>query len=166
MTDSPHPEPDPLAFTPVPGRARQDGWTPGRQLHFIQALAAIGTVTAAARTVGMSAKSAYALLHRAGPDSSFAHAWDAALDRGYYDALAVALRHGWEGERVPVFYGGRQVGQYRRYDTSLALAALQAAATRTRRCERHGLPTDPVDRLHSALDRLGSSGFPHESGDL
>lgn len=122
--------PQPLSFTPVPGRARHDGWTPERQRRLIAALCAAGTVGAAARLVGMSAKSAYALRRRAGEDSEFARAWDAALDRNYHDVLEQALPRAIDGEVVPVFYGGRQVGQYRRYDTRLALAVLRAHAAR------------------------------------
>lgn len=150
----------PLPFTPVPGRVRRDGWTPERQVRFIEALSQAGIVTAAARAVGMSAKSAYALLRRAGPDSGFTHAWCAALDRGYYEALMVALRDGVEGQRVPVFFGGRQVGEYRRFNTSLALAALRAAAAREEKACSTTCPSaraDPTQRLHSALQELGSS---------
>lgn len=161
MTESPHPQP--IDFTPVPGRARHDGWTPDRQRRFIAALADTGTVTAAARTIGMSAKSAYRLLDRAGPESGFARAWHAALDRGYHEALAVALRDALEGTRVPVFYGGRQVGEYRRHDTRLALAALNAAAAR--QAPRPIDPRDPIDRLTLALSAIASSEFPAESCD-
>ncbi|MGG9078526.1 hypothetical protein, partial [Escherichia coli] len=71
-----------LALTPVPsGSTRHDGWTPERQRAFLQQLARIGVVSAAAGAVGMSAKSAYALRKRAGAES-FAAAWEAALGEG------------------------------------------------------------------------------------
>ena len=67
MTDSP---PDPFAFEPIPSATRRrDGWTAERQRGFIAALAGIGMVEAAANSVGMSRKSAYDLLERAGPGS-------------------------------------------------------------------------------------------------
>ena len=128
MSDSP--ELDLPAFTPVPSRARHDGWTPERQRRFIAALAAAGTVAAAARHVGMSPKSAYALRRRAGEDTGFVQAWDAALARNHYELLEQALPLAIHGEVVPVFYGGRQVGQYPRHDTRLALAVLQSQARR------------------------------------
>lgn len=60
-----HP-PEPIPFTPVPfARVRRDGWTQARQRAFIDQLARIGLVGVAARAVGMSAKSAYALRKRA-----------------------------------------------------------------------------------------------------
>lgn len=132
MTESPPPgpAPDPLAFTPVPGRARHDGWTPERQQRFIAALAAIGLVAHAARSVGMSSKSAYALRRRAGDDSSFVRAWDAALGEALTEAIAIGVERSLAGEQVPVFYRGRQVGSWTRYDDRLALATLRAAAAR------------------------------------
>lgn len=123
----------PLSFTPVPGRARHDGWTPERQRRFVAAIGDVGSVSTAARLVGMSAKSAYALRRRAGDNSDFARAWDTALDRNYYATVAQILPFAIKGELVPVFYGGRQVGQYRRHDTRLALAILRAHAARTAR---------------------------------
>lgn len=68
--------PEPIPFTPVPlARTRRDGWTPARQRGFIDQLARIGLVGVAARAMGMSAKSAYALRKRVGAES-FAAAWD------------------------------------------------------------------------------------------
>lgn len=56
MTDSP--SLDSPAFTPVPLRARPDGWTPERQRRSIAALTATGVVAAAVRAVGKSATAA------------------------------------------------------------------------------------------------------------
>lgn len=120
----------PLPFTPVPtARVRHDGWTTARQRDFIANLARIGVVTAAARAVGMSPKSAYALRKRAGEESEFAAAWDAALDEGRRRALDTAISRALHGERVPVFYGGRQIGEYVRYNDSLVIAALRASGS-------------------------------------
>src|SRR5688572_23440308 len=83
---------DSLAFEPISSATgRRDGWTPERQRDFILALARIGLVTAAAREVGMSRKSAYALLERAGPESGFAKAWDAAIAEGQDKARGTAI---------------------------------------------------------------------------
>ncbi|NBC37552.1 hypothetical protein GTZ99_13435 [Novosphingobium sp. FSY-8] len=65
-------------FTPVPTRARADGWTPARQAGFIAALHITGRVDKAAAAVGLSRQSAYRLRERADADS-FAAAWDAIL---------------------------------------------------------------------------------------
>jgi hypothetical protein len=66
------------AFTPVPGRARRDGWTEERQRAFIAALDGTGCVGRAAAAVGMSRKSAYRLRRRKGAES-FAAAWDSIM---------------------------------------------------------------------------------------
>jgi hypothetical protein len=65
-------------FTPVPVRARKDGWTPERQRRFIAMLRRGRSVVKAARAVGMSRESAYRLRERPGAES-FAAAWDSAL---------------------------------------------------------------------------------------
>ena len=131
MPDSPA---DPLAFEPVPSaRHRHDGWTPERQRRFVAALAEIGMVAAAARAVGMSRKSAYALLRRAGPESDFARAWRAAQDKGEALADATALARALHGTEVPVFYRGIQRGVRRVYNDRLLIAALNAANRRAGR---------------------------------
>jgi hypothetical protein len=123
MRDSPA---DPLAFEPVLfARARHDGWTPERQRGFIDMLAKIGLVSAAARAVGMSRKSAYALLKRAGPDSSFAAAWGIALALGKVSACTSAVDRAIEGVEIPYFYGGLQRGTRRVYNDALLIAALR-----------------------------------------
>lgn len=87
----------PRNFVPVAmTRTRRDGWTPDRQHAFIAALARTAVVAKAARAVGMSAKSAYALHKRAKPGSSFARAWDDAVWEGRDRALdrAITAMHG------------------------------------------------------------------------
>ena len=71
-------------FIPVRVKPRHDGWTPARQFHFIAVLAATRSVTRAARAVGISRESAYALLARSRtcPEqrrAGFARAWERAL---------------------------------------------------------------------------------------
>ena len=62
----------------LPRSCRKDGWTTARQLAFLDALARTRSVTAAARSAGMSRESAYRLRGR---DSAgaFAAAWDRVL---------------------------------------------------------------------------------------
>lgn len=59
-------------------RVRRDGWTPERQLRFLDTLERTRSVTRAARATGMSRESAYRLRARAGA-ALFAAAWDKAL---------------------------------------------------------------------------------------
>ena len=67
-----------ILFEPVPGRARHDGWTPELQRRFILMLAHGLRPGEAARRIGKTRSTAYALRSRTGGES-FAAAWDAAL---------------------------------------------------------------------------------------
>ena len=70
----------PRQFRPAPVKRRHDGWSPDRQIAFIEALAECGCIDEACKRVGMGRSSAYAL--RARPDAiAFRLAWDAALDQ-------------------------------------------------------------------------------------
>jgi hypothetical protein len=62
---------------PLPSH-RKDGWTPARQLRFLDMLARTRSVTRAAAAAGMSRESAYRLRKR-DPDGLFAAAWNRAL---------------------------------------------------------------------------------------
>ena len=68
----------PSWFRPVPLRSRRDGWTEVRHCAFLARLYATGSVSAAAKAVGMSRASAYRLRERPGAES-FAFAWDRVL---------------------------------------------------------------------------------------
>lgn len=68
----------PPFFHPVPLRHRADGWTVWRQCAFLARLYLTGSVSAAARGVGMARESIYRLRRRAGAES-FAAAWDRVL---------------------------------------------------------------------------------------
>ena len=119
---------DPFAFEPVPSASnRRDGWTPERQRVFIAVLRRIGVVSYAAEAAGMSRKSAYKLLERAGPESGFARAWSEAQAAGETNAYFTAIDRAIEGVEVPYFYRGIQRGTRRIYDTRLLLAALRAS---------------------------------------
>lgn len=125
MSDSPsrprHPF-EPVFFV----RRRHDGWTPERQSLFIEILGRIGVVTVAAQAVGMSRKSAYALLKRAGPESSFADAWEQAQASGRMSVWSKTVIRALDGVEEPYFYGGLQRGTRRVYDDRLLIALFRA----------------------------------------
>ena len=105
----------PPLFTPVPlARTRHDGWTSDKQVAFVAALARLPSVTAAARSVGMGARSAYRLRARAGAES-FAEAWDHALEMGVDRARDALVERAIAGVVVPVVRRGRIIGARRAY---------------------------------------------------
>ena len=119
-------------FTPVPVRARHDGWGAARQATFLQILSETACVEEAAQAVGMSARSAYTL--KARPDAaSFRQAWEAALDFAVGRLGDAMLGRALHGEATPVFFRGEQVGERRRYDNRLGMWLL-----RMRQPERYG----------------------------
>ncbi len=119
-------DPDnPLAFKAVPVKSRHDGWTPGRQYLFIEKLSRIGVVTAAAKAVGKSAKSAYRLRERHDA-ASFRRAWDFALEMGKGLAMDCAIERAIDGYDEPVFRDGKQIGVRHRYDNTLLRTALNS----------------------------------------
>ncbi|HEU0098113.1 MAG TPA: hypothetical protein VFQ67_04985 [Allosphingosinicella sp.] len=71
--------PDFLQFTPVKVTGRRHGWETGRQVEFIAALARGVPLAEAARLVGKSRSTAYALRRQPGAES-FTAAWVAALN--------------------------------------------------------------------------------------
>src|SRR5207244_1523745 len=96
-----------IAFDPVPRlRNHRSGWTEDRQRAFIAALARCGSVSAAARHVGMTARGAYRLLDAEGADS-FARAWDEAIEQGFASVQAGALDRALHGAFVPVYRRGK-----------------------------------------------------------
>ncbi|WP_324742700.1 hypothetical protein U8326_04905 [Tsuneonella sp. CC-YZS046] len=129
-------------FTPVPLRARRDGWTPERQARFLGWLAQTGCVAKAAAKLGMARETAYRLRRREGA-GSFAHAWDAVMTiRGGGEAprRKVTLDERWmlamEGGFVVRMRRGRFLAAWRKPSTSALLSLL---ASYDRALRRHDL---------------------------
>lgn len=156
-------------FLPVPVRPRQDGWTPERQVAFIETLAATANVEAAAKAAGMGRASAYAL--RARPDASaFREAWSIALDYAVHQLAEAALDRAINGVATPVFFQGEQIGERRYYDEKLAMFLL-----RLRDPQRFGRwredrvplahPDAPAIRLQAALNEVENAAHATEAGE-
>ena len=118
-----------LQFTPVPSRARHDGWSSDDQRQFIARLACGHSVDEAAKALGHSRQSAYALRRRAGANE-FAAAWVSAqaLGRRVWEAKRCSpgpdLAYAFETLLVPRFYRGRLVGFVQRQDNAAAVRML------------------------------------------
>lgn len=118
-----------LAFTPVPVRARRDGWTPACQQGFILRLALGGCVAWSARAVGKTKASAYRLRER--PDAaSFAAAWDKAQGWGRDRSVDIGFERALCGEQIPVLYRGRRVATRTKFDNRLLMAVLNAIGSK------------------------------------
>jgi hypothetical protein len=74
----------------------------------------------------MSPKSAYDLVKRAGPESSFAFAWREAQAAGKTNAWFTAVDRAINGVEVPYFHGGLRRGTRRVYNDRLLIAAFRA----------------------------------------
>ena len=126
-------------FRPVPLRSRRDGWSEGRQCAFLAQLYATGSVSAAAKSVGMSRASAYRLREREGADS-FAFAWDrvltlpgtghpgAAREDGRKVTMATLLARLEIALVRPVVYRGAMAGIARKPDNSTLFRLLRLTA--------------------------------------
>ncbi len=157
-----------ITFQPVALRYRHDGWTPERQIAFIEKLADCGSISAACKHVGMSRESVRQLRRRP-CGRTFRDACDAALDCGYADLEETAMERAKNGIARPVFYKGEPVGEWRHYDERLTMFLL-----RFRRRHRFGpeadslpgppsipgydpderIPFDPESELDGCLDAL------------
>lgn len=158
MSDDPEEPADP-PFEPVPVRPRHDGWTPDKQIEFIEALAESGCVEDAAKSVGMGIASAYRLRCRADA-IHFRMAWDAALQVGISRLSDAAMSRAIHGVTVPVFYKGEQIGERKHYDERLTMFLL-----RYRDMTKYGKwidrmyvdkvkPDGPVQALNGIMNRM------------
>ena len=146
-------------FTPVPVRPRHDGWTPERQVAFIEALAQCGCVDEACDRVGMGRSSAYELRERDNADS-FRAAWEAALDHAVQRLSDVAFSRAIKGVSRPVFYKGELIGERRYFDERLTMFILRyrdpVRYGRWRDQVRADLPPDgAAQHLHDLIERVG-----------
>ena len=140
MSASPNlPIPTPkIEFEPAQLRARHDGWTAEKQIHFIEALVATKCVDEACRRVGMSDTSAYELRNRP-CGAAFRRAWDIALEVQLGRVEQGAVERSINGVARPIFYKGEQVGEYRHFDERLTMFLL-----RNRRPARYGRFVDQI----------------------
>lgn len=141
------------AFDPVALRHRGDGWTPEKQMAFIEALADCGTVREAAARVGMSRYSAYNLRHRSDADA-FRRAWDAALEIGAEELRSTAYERAVKGATKSYYYRGEKVGEDRVYDNRLLIALLGLAERRAEKVDNKSVLTNWDGWMRALKDGL------------
>ena len=103
------PPPGIVPFKPEPSR-KAGGWSATRQRLFIEALAETGSVHAASRSAGLSARSAYGLRVRS---AAFASAWDTAQQLAVGRLSALNFDRAINGRIEQVYHGGELVGERR-----------------------------------------------------
>ncbi len=154
---------DPADFRWIPVRRQRqhrNGWTEAKQRRFIEELADTACVETAARAVGMSVSSAYAL-RRAPGGEAFAAAWLAALQQGAHKLADIAFDRAIHGSDEPVFdKNGNRVGRRMRQNDRLLMFLLRAhLPERYRHAHRdvrlaNEPPAPPVEPLARAIARL------------
>lgn len=113
-------------WIPVKRKPRADGWSAEKQRLFIATLADTGSVTLAARAVGMSVKSAYAL-RRAPDGAGFDRAWIAAIRQAMSRLIDVCMERALEGTEEPIYdKDGRHIGHRVRHHDRMAMFLLRA----------------------------------------
>lgn len=158
----------PAHFTPAPLRPRHDGWTPEKQVAFIEALAESGCVDEACKRVGMHRSSAYELRARKNAES-FRAAWDAALDHAIQRLSDAAFSRAINGVTRPVFYKGELVGERTYFDERLTMFMLRyrdpARYGRWRDQMRVDVPPDGTARhLRQLIDGVQGDAFCEAEG--
>lgn len=104
-------------------RTRRDGWTPERQLRFLELLSQSGSVQKAALAVGMSASGAYRFRMRA--SRAFVQRWDDAHEIALSAVIDSAMERAIHGTVNPVFYKGEIMGERVTHDSRLSIFLLK-----------------------------------------
>ena len=131
--------------------------TEAQRLLFLESLAKLGNVTAAAEHAGLDRVALYRLRRR---NKSFAEAWSEAAEIGSAGVEDEVIRRGAEGWSDPVFYRGAQCGEVRKYSDSLLMFLLKL-----RQVEKHkGDPDWGLKSLMNVLQAVDGTtrGLPSE----
>jgi len=137
---------------------RHDGFTPERQAAFLDALAATGSVSAAAQAVGLSRTAIYNLRNREDEaGAAFRAAWDARLRQAVAVLSETAFDRAINGVEEPVFHKGEQVGTRIRHNDRLLMFLLKSLDPETYAAR----PATPAyQRPHPSGSRLRETPRP------
>ena len=122
--------------------------TKAREKRFLDALSRGVSVGGAAKEAGFSYGFAYKWRQA---DPEFAARWQEAYEEGTDRLEDEALRRAVEGFDTPVYYGGKEVGQIRRYSDRLLMFQL-----RGRRPEKYG-PRLVSDHENAGIGPIGTA---------
>lgn len=128
MLDAHGHDPAQYDWVPVLKKRRHDGWSPQKQRAFIEALADSGSVTYAARAVGMARQSCYELRRSPGAEN-FDRAWDVAIRASSRQLIDIAFDRAINGVEEPVFdKDGQRIACRHRYNDRLLMFLIRAHA--------------------------------------
>ncbi|MFC3101187.1 hypothetical protein [Altererythrobacter lauratis] len=147
--------------TKLPAKARpvrRNEWTRGKMVTFLRELAATQSVSHAARAVGMSRASAYALRNRL-KKTPFDLGWEVALEMGFGQLAQAVMDRALNGVEEQRFYHGELVGTVRRFDNRLAQWVLANPWRVGRNQMAREYTSDAFERL---LERIESAGLAWE----
>ncbi len=105
-----------------PKRRRRDAPTPHQLGSFLRRLASTGSVSDAARAIGVSRNTLYRLRRS---DVEFAARWWTAQRQALDAALSEATHRAVVGAERPVFHRGRRVGAIHTHDNKLLMSLLR-----------------------------------------
>jgi hypothetical protein len=144
-------------------------WTARKMAEFLRQLSATHSVSAAAKSVGMSRKSAYRLRSRL-KGKAFDLAWDVAFHHSYDNLAHAALERALNGVEIPIFNKGEQVGSYRRFDERLTLALMAQSMHGTPLLGRHAADAERhasrFEALVAEVEAGGGDAPPECPADL
>ncbi|WP_347718055.1 hypothetical protein [Sphingomonas sp.] len=142
-----------VPFDPEPSR-KTGGWSADRQRSFIEVLAETGSIHVAARSAGLSARSAYSLRVRS---AAFAAAWDGAQMLAVGRLSAIAFDRAIHGRIEQVYHKGDLIGE-RRVPSEKLLMWLLARLDPNRFAapweRRIGDDSNPQAAVHGAFPAL------------
>ncbi len=142
-------------------RPQHNGWSKAKMRSFLEALAASGSVTAAAKSVYMSRDSAYKLRARL-VGTPFDLAWEAALENGIRQVAHEAIDRAINGVMQPVFWKGEQIGEKRVFNENLTKFILCNPS----RIGRHPLAREhTLGKWDAILDRVEHGELDWEDYD-
>jgi len=150
------PEAEEYDWIPVARRRRADGWTPETQKTFIATLADCGSVSAAARAVGMSKNSCYRL-RRSKDAAAFSAAWDAAIGQASRRLADVAFDRALNGvEQRVLDKEGNHIYTHYKTNDRLLMFLLRAHQPQLygRGVERRLPIAENGDALAEAIEKL------------
>jgi hypothetical protein len=142
-----------VPFAPEPSR-KVGGWSASRQHLFVGTLAETGSVHLAAKSAGLSARSAYGLRIRS---AAFARAWDAAQQLAVGRLSALVFDRAINGRVEQIWCGDELVGEKRvPSDRPLTwlLARLDPARFAAPWERRSGDQSDPQADVQAAFPAL------------